>query len=406
VWGGCENANHKAPATESFVKESWRLAGYENLWRENLPLVFDKRNRDREEALKQKYLPKRKRDFILLFTEGHSSPMQCERIVRDLVRACGLPVIENPKAERIFDLLALMEEASVIVASDSAPLQLAQAVDTPVVALITDKPSLWHGTAMRHNHFAYVRYGRIGQDGHRIASAIIERDRYKSKKFLHVYADFCRNSGDVKRWEVMNESIGAVARNNVKPFAFTDSHFAGEGVPSIKTMLRMACLQCSHDDQIIVLTNNDTCFFHGAWNTIEDAVRKRGSCYANRLDYEGEPRLIKHALGGEDYPGTDLFAFTKKWWVENQHDYPDMKVGRECWDMVFRIMLEQKGGVRLEAQIYHFRHDSHWIVERMQDEDNAANRRAARLFLAKHGMEIPKELQFAEMGDASRELNR
>lgn len=167
--------------TESFEKEMWRVAGKLDLWPQNLPLVFDNRDKDREQKLfsglsSDWHWKKKEQPLILVSTSGFSSPFQYTELLWELINAKlkGYNVVDisELKAERIYDLLGLYEKAHCLIATDSAPLHLAQAVNLPVCALIADTPSMWHGTAWRPNHISYIRYSNFPRDYQNMFNAI------------------------------------------------------------------------------------------------------------------------------------------------------------------------------------------------------------------------------------------
>lgn len=167
--------------TDSFECEMYRVAGAMQLWPKNLPLMFDKRDKTREGILLQQlfmdmHWKKREQPLILVSTSGFSSPFQYTELLWDLLetRLKGYNVVDisNLKAERIYDLLGLYEKARCLIATDSAPLHLAQAVNLPVCALIADTPTLWHGSAWRPNHISYVRYSNFPRDYRKMFEAV------------------------------------------------------------------------------------------------------------------------------------------------------------------------------------------------------------------------------------------
>jgi hypothetical protein len=148
--------------TDSYQKEAWRIAG----WLEKfgtLPLVFDRRSKDREEALARKHCVTER--TILVAGKGVSSPFKL-----DLWEGMkGVPNIVNLsaiRAERIYDIIGLIERAKLLVTIDTAPLHFAKATKTKVVALINDG---WFGSVPPENSIA-IRYADATPQ--RIAEAI------------------------------------------------------------------------------------------------------------------------------------------------------------------------------------------------------------------------------------------
>lgn len=160
----CQSYKHpdKTRKTGSYQTEAWRIAGW--LDRFGPPPVFDNRSPDREAALAEKYGVTR--DTILVAGHGCSSPFKF-----DLWRAMqGVPNIVNlseVKAERIFDIIGLIERAKLLLTIDSSPLHLARATPTPVVALINDG---WYGS-FAHECCIPIRYADATPEN--IAEAIL-----------------------------------------------------------------------------------------------------------------------------------------------------------------------------------------------------------------------------------------
>lgn len=150
----------------SFVKEMWRRGGWRDLWDDQEPLVFDRRSKEREAKLVEEHMPKKKgrwdKKTILVSAEGISSPFPYKELLYgllDLSLSKQFHILTLPRAERLYDLLALYERAWCLICTDSAPLHLAGAVPTlPVLAITNDKPMLWNGSPWRPNHVWYCRY--------------------------------------------------------------------------------------------------------------------------------------------------------------------------------------------------------------------------------------------------------
>lgn len=158
--------------TDSFVKEMWRLAGKLDLWTKQPPLYFDQRDLGREEKLVKeafKKVPVGVLGTIIVADNGISSPFPHRRLLRELVskRWPGRVLyMDEIVAEKFYDLIGILEHdwVQAIIATDSAILHLAHTCQKPVIALITDKPSLWHGAPWRPSYKRYIRYGNFPRD--------------------------------------------------------------------------------------------------------------------------------------------------------------------------------------------------------------------------------------------------
>lgn len=187
----------KATAS-SFAKEAWKIAGRIDLWNAQPKLIFDKRSPEREAALLNSVCPLKrgpKRKLMLVSAGGVSSPFQHRELLMTLLTLkfkakYDIVDLSQVKAERFYDLLALYERADVLVATDSAPLHLAQACpDLPVVAFVNDKPTLWRGSPWRSNHVFHCRYSDFPARAVEMLSRI-ERP-HEAVQPITVFLPFC-----------------------------------------------------------------------------------------------------------------------------------------------------------------------------------------------------------------------
>jgi len=155
----------KETVTDSFQQESWRLAGRKQSdWERQPPLIFDKRDKEAEEALAAKYIGKRKRTILVNLT-GNSSPFAYADLLDELLRlklgkTFKLVDLSEIKAAHFYDLLGLYDRAHCLISVDTATLHLAHASPKlPVIALTKDTPRYWFGSAWRPQHVCYIRYG-------------------------------------------------------------------------------------------------------------------------------------------------------------------------------------------------------------------------------------------------------
>ena len=149
--------------TPSFALEQWRLGNaLEHYGTEAWPLLFDQRDAGREAALIAKHCQPGE-NLILFGDHSHSSPFDAtDDLVQLLKEHFGathkILRLSEVKAERVYDLLGLYERAAALVTIETMHLHLAGASGVPVVALIADKPEMWHGTAWRKNFYLHCRY--------------------------------------------------------------------------------------------------------------------------------------------------------------------------------------------------------------------------------------------------------
>lgn len=148
-------------ALPSFADEINYLAGAWQGWQER-PLVFDKRDSDREAALASSTW-NNDRPIILVGTKGRSSPFQhssqlIKRLRREFGKTHQIINLDRVKAHRVYDLLGLYDRAAALVSIDTVHLHLSRASDVPVFALARDYPTRWHGTPHQERFSFHCRY--------------------------------------------------------------------------------------------------------------------------------------------------------------------------------------------------------------------------------------------------------
>lgn len=316
---------HRA-VRDSFEREMWDLAGRLDLWKEQPPLVFDCRSEANEAALLAKFpQPRGAKKFRCLYhLAGDTSPFPYAKLLLKLLRLqfprwemIDLGAIQSP---RIYDFIALMETADLLVACDSAFLHLARAVrDLSVVALVKDTPTFWHGTAWTPQHVRHCRYSDFPARAVEIVECLIDASKWThvaeaGKLIYHVFSEYEVNGQAVVTPLRMFPSpveIGAPGRDSRS--ALKDK----TRFPFVRDVLRLASMRASADD-ILCLTRPSVQFADDASNVILE----KSPCYA-----------------------PNLFAFSKAWWQEHQLEMPDMVMGMDDeWQKVLAEIVKKHGG--------------------------------------------------------------
>lgn len=144
VCGTGYDGNHR---TDSFTKEQWRLCGFlDRFYNKSLRLEFDNRDRVREAMLIDRLPLIQNPTLLYSLTSGHSSPFAgghelAEEVVKNL-EGWQCINLDEIKAEKPFDLLALYESSTVLLTTDTMHVHLASATDIPVVLLTGEIPWL------------------------------------------------------------------------------------------------------------------------------------------------------------------------------------------------------------------------------------------------------------------------
>lgn len=385
------------PQCDSFAKDAWKKATYLAAW-DRLPLVFDKRDRSREEKLAEG-LPEKP---ILVATHGNSSPFpQSRRLYKALSDKWPgrVVLLDDIQAHRVYDLLGLYDRAAVLVSIDTMHQHLAIGSKVPVIALTVRRPTPWHGAPERRGQVLRFNYGEYHQREAELIEAVRLRagdpappkeKQSRSTDVYHVFADYDAE-GDARRrnefasatWDhVIDVPIGDMPRNATTELGYP------RALPFVRDMVKEASRRMIPDD-ILVLTNTDTCFADDLARVIRKVCRKHGACFAHRHDFHKlSYHLSNDEIGkGKWYPGSDLFAFTGRWILEHFGEYPDMLLGAEYVDCVLRQLIKKHGGAELVHAIYHERHASAWERPGLRQVDgaNCWNRKHALRWFEENG---------------------
>lgn len=354
-------AGQEVAMTDSFVKEAYKLAGHFQLWKTQPPLIFDRRDKARETELLKGFPPKKK--VILVSAGGTTAPFPYRDLLFKLLKLNFEPkyvVVDLARfqAKYIFDLLALYERAHCLVACDSAPLHLAQAVlDLPVVALANDSPSLWHGAPWRANHISYIRYKDFSSRAVEMLEAIEGIGSFGSwkgatqntTKIVHVWSQYDVVSDNIERhetaklnwqerysdednWIACKIDLRAVGKD-CKTILKDERPF-----PPLKDVIRLGTFRAKDSDWIL-LTRADTCItprIDFAWPAASDYK----PFFARRT--------LRDDSGDTFHPVADMFCFTKAWWNEHGSKLPDLIMGTDpWWTRCLSQLILQNGGYEL-----------------------------------------------------------
>lgn len=383
----------------SFILESWHQAG--RLKDFGAPLVFDRRNYAREAEL-AKQLPVG-RPIILVAADGISSPFEHrDAMMAALTKHVGdranVVDLAGIRTSHFHDFLGLIDRAACMVTIDTGFGQLAHGSKTPVCAFIANLPGTWYSSPRRQNHISYIRYNEFHQKLPEFLAAIdlsLSMPTAKHPSIRHVWTSAKPAAEATRRHIVAKETWDREAAS-LAPGQWVNIPFREESMtrsakelgdmelPFIHDMLDKAAEGAGEDD-VLLITNADISLVPGLGRELIDKCTQDGACYAYRWDF---PLVVTH-IGRDQieqakwYVGCDLFAMTAKWWREHREELPPFVIGRECWDWVFRELVNLHGGSEIPKAIYHEKHSSPWEVNRGLP-GNLHNRSYARRWLTLH----------------------
>lgn len=411
----------------SFTRESWRSANADVPWG-TLPLHFNNRDADREEDLLRRCNIDPTKKLVLLSLDGFSSPFPHGRWLRETL-ARELPAefqvfdMTPVKVARLYDLLALYDRAHCLVTIDTGTLHLAHACpDLPVVSLINPYPTDWHASAWRPEHVARIFYNEFPGAIERVIERVINaRDPRTLPRIVHVWADFRKDEHpdheNLRRMKLARESwemeyAAAPGRwlNVEFPSGRTrSSREVGDTSPCpfVGDLVNYGVPYCRKDTDIIAWSNSDVSFAPGLTGNVLEKCERYSAAFTHRWDF---PKLAKPFVSesmirrGKWYPGSDAFFVTLGWWKANGRDYPEMIMGREHNDEVFRSLIKATAGVEceIEAAVYHEKHKSFWDSQEnfATNPGNVWNRKLAKEWYFKH------ELKFEDFKHWTKRVDR
>lgn len=157
----------KGPRDRPYNRLAWDLNGFGEHFHDlaGWPLVFDRRDAEREAALIARHTRPDKPTLLLCLRCAKNSPFSSHAIVGESIRRrwtkrfhivdiCGV------RSPRFYDLVGLMEKSALLVTTDTAPLHLATtAPSMKVIALVNDKVFL--GSECRYEPLLRLRYGEV-----------------------------------------------------------------------------------------------------------------------------------------------------------------------------------------------------------------------------------------------------
>lgn len=160
----------------SYMIDQWLRTGFTLEEMTSLPLVFDRRNRQREQELIEIYAREPKKPVLLVNLDGQTSPFsfvpELLNKIRPILFKFHVVDLAEVRAKRIYDLLGLFDIAAGMITVDTATMHLAAASPIPYVGLITQSPKGWGRTTTRGNCIFETYYDLTLQHLDEVANAV------------------------------------------------------------------------------------------------------------------------------------------------------------------------------------------------------------------------------------------
>lgn len=387
------NAHAAHPSSQRRIPynlQAWEQIGYLEHWANFFP-VFDRRCRYREATLVEAFITFEKPVMLVTLT-GLSSSMNAKtkaalwKLINESFNDHFQIVdIGQIKATKPYDMLGLIDVASVVITIDTMLLHLCSATNVPVVALVSDHPPVfWRASAVKGNILRAIGYDkavaswnqivRVIQCGHRAISAVIPKN-----DIVHVVPMPENAQGEAaRRITAAQCSWNAFHTKGARFIRFDKDRifrFGDRSLPYLKDALKTALSATSHQEDIICFTNADIILSPGFYGAIQHRMQTCDYCCSFRMEFnkveQGQPRC------GIRTHGRDMFAFKRRWLVEHFDEIPDFLIGMGGWDYALAMWFRVLSGRSPEACdpsvtmpdiemeygfVWHEKHESAWYV--------------------------------------------
>lgn len=352
VWG---DNRRQSNVTPRYNMESWHMAGAQHRFNDrSFRPVFDARNFREEERWVEPHL--NDKPILLLSVEGgYSSPFRNSQLVKQpiidtLGESYQIVDLNSFRARSIQDLLGLMEAATVMVLSDTAPLHLAAATSTPVVALLSDrgtwnqtKPrclAIWAGDYTVAQHDVHKIIGAIRKVPPKIPANILPMMVHAVEQHKEGGEEAARNRTARRSWWDWYQTGRVTSAHLWEPYR-RSGRCVGDRRPTpfLKEVFLHALNQARPCD-VIVWTNADTIVKPEVTNLIWQGLAVSPVVTQRRVDYATR----------KPYWGRDLWACRASWLKDNWAEIPDFLLGTPEFDNWMALFARRINGIDSSAR--------------------------------------------------------
>ena len=316
-----------APTTDSWQKDQWKWLNRLHLWKENLPLVFDKWSNSQSDGHS---LP-----LVLIAPNGRSSPFPYMALLEKLVSALGqfnYSFLEDKLSPS--RVLIWMRQAHCLITPDTMHLHLARACpDLPVFALVNDavdsRGMLWQKSAWQPNHVFHCLYSDWPKRALEMLDLIPNAKTGLEQRAKNLYVQVTSSL------DPQDEKVTRLpAHIEIHPGTFGRSAKHGSvkdplAYPYFKDCIRAAVLGMSVNQYVVVS--------RGATHLGLPRPDESGDAFFSR-------RVIRRGDTEEAHPAYDLFAFTKEFWQAHGGDLADVLWSDEYgWTQLVAAWMRKHG---------------------------------------------------------------
>lgn len=380
---------------------------------------------------------------IAVNLSAKSAPLSNEEMAMYRVKLSGLAAsfkildLSDVNLPDVRLIPGILRKCRALLTIDTATLHLAGSVMCPTIAIVPERH--WHTPEPRKHWIGRFGYTEaLTPDGWNNVKKLLHHHDPKSlmgsmvrdpadmlgRYFIHVASTFDavgedarRNTAAMMTWKpvrftsdgkpVHHEKFARLddgkgpngpvytlehrAGMNGAPSRTSESMNDPRKVPYLKDVIDYALKCVKTDRDIIMLTNADTLLVPDAWDMIRRSMHQAEAVCSARADFRRVDQPIPWLAVSvpEPYCGTDLFAFTARWWLKIRDIVPDVLIACEGWDAMLRwLVLKQNPAGNLRPVIcYHEAHAAFWAKNRFDNPGQIHNRRVLTEWCHKYGYE-------------------
>lgn len=324
--------------TSSYQTESWRVAGMLNEFGKH-PLVFDKRDLDREKTLTDT-VDSQGKDLILVALDGVSSPLRQREEIIEMIHqsfpdAC-ICDISKIRGHRVYDLISLYEKSDCIISCDTVHLHLSRAARVPVVALINNG---FFGSVPPPNAVATIRYSdadMIEKVRHAVTTVLDAKNGHHFVVHaVHMHGDSERHRKAQATWPAAYGTESIIKHHSTDWGLTMKIPDDPRELPPLKVILEGPRDKTISDSDVIIFQNSDIALSSGSIEQMRRHAATFGAFSMRRV----EPG------SGYTHIGRDLFGFRADWLRENLAKIPDFFIGCPYFDLVIAAMIRKERGI-------------------------------------------------------------
>jgi hypothetical protein len=317
--------NSDADRSISYQKDSWRLAGFFNKWGKLPPPLFDRRDKARETSLIST-IPIGK-PWCAVHLDAVSSPIpHLSGLIEELSSTYPdyhFIDLGKTRAQRIFDMIGLLDYCELLVSVDSVYLHLSRAAKVPTMAIVNDVEA-WRASIAPPATVASFGYSTVNT-----ASVVQSVGEFINRRIPSVYHCanlFGQEERHLKAYQSWKKLKG---RGMIGCYSTDYDQYFTDGerqLPYLRGVL-MPAIEKAGDDDWVLWSNSDV------------------SLKPEILDHlKGHPYEAVSFRRDDNHVGRDAVAGRKRWWLKHWHEIGYV-LGAPQFDLALAAMIREEHGI-------------------------------------------------------------